>query len=341
MGTENSKIEGESSRRLELIHGPFFVEYLVHPDGKQFIMLLGEWHSKYTEKCRDRKSVDVSDFIQNVVSKNPNYFFDMFLEFPYKEIKKQFKTFKTKFLEYTPSEAAKHIGKDLIGCITREENSCKYKNLRFHLVDIRLLPSVRGFRYLKEILDEEDMNDPTKIQELKDTIEMVQITRDKDDTPRMVKLMNKEISRIHPEFRRYLPNAMAHFENSIKDVATLPEKMDKIVEELSNYRLDRKGTPQKSIKYYNNLAGTVSANDIVLVNIFDTYTIGRILHKFKNSGSAPDRCKNCIVYAGGLHTENMSKFFQSIGYKVAFRSVLKNLYQCAEVDVNIKKYLVS
>lgn len=333
-----------SVEKTKFIYGPLKSHYLLHPDKKQFIILFGEWHGEYKEKCGDKRSEEVSDFIDGLIKRYSTHFFDVLLEFNLK-YKCDIDNYSKYYCRGASSDGFHNMVAKFKECADGIAE-CKNKNMRFHLADPRIF--MRWYQILDEIknfLDEADFSKEEEFLEeldiLLDPVQKEDYWRDKKKVSELMKLIIKQITLIHPSYNRNLPQVMKLWEEVLDNESKLEKEIGHTIKEFRNFSFSHNKSKEKSIKYYKKIINKLTKYRTRFVNTMDIYVITKMMHEFKEKiKSHPNSVKNAIVYTGWVHTDNIRNFYLDLGYKEVFSGEIEGSEQCAEVEEDILKWLV-
>lgn len=271
-----------------IIMGPYAIEKLVSSNGGRTVYIFYDYH--LTPKCPNN-AVRVTEFFDQLLKEDRNFVIDVMLEMSLRY------TISTKDSR-PPLEDIRTLLKD---CYSIDKSRCPYPNTRVHWVDVRF----DGI--LKEYID---------------TLGIVQESM--KTPPAVFKGLGIDIVDLNQKFFRVFRDIDAKFSvdrvlrdsKIIKQINNIADKslQIRVLEEITNrirwmhdkfsQLLARRNQTYFDMKIVRAL--------LEFTGFFmDAYTVGRML---RDLGGSP--MKNVIVYAGGAHSDNISKLLQKFDYRL-------------------------
>jgi len=279
------------------IEGPTtFDEYII-PVLSKHIYLFGDNHSN-NKICKnsDIKPIPFEQFLENIFIKNPDKIMDFYIEHPF--ISKKIYTYEFVGANSDNDWYITRIQKYFKLCLTVDKSKCKYKNVRFHYVDIR---------NINELI--------TKIHLLYIDISNFNANSDKQEwINKLLPLIKKDIITVY--------NMLSNI-----DIEELFRET-KIQKQF--YNITNKNYKDWFIKYYTLQFDMVKKNLLKNMKtmmsydgiknkflttwllelpgvLMDAYTIGRIFRSFEDGSP-----KNIIIYVGEWHIDNIKNMLNQI-----------------------------
>jgi hypothetical protein len=331
---------------IEYIQGPISLT-----EWKGFgkhIYVFGDVH-KYKKGCNQlQKNIRIDEYISQVINYNRDKLIDIYLEIPYiqkNEIRKYSSLIDEGYL-------FNQTNKRFLDCLEVKKNNCKYKNTRFHYIDIRfaklrfyinmqfLYNNVESlaikFDEICEKIEDETLTKKKLNKSIDEIFNILYRLYKKDlffDYNEAVNLakINKQIKNIKDDnVRLLLDKKLNKLRIEFNEVQNIIDFINKTFFDFNNEKFLLKLKEDENIHF--ELQNKFSEFNGFLLNfeihLMDLYLLGRIFRSFKG-GSDP---KFIIIYTGGTHSDNYNKFFGEIGMKSISHSYSED--QC----VNISKF---
>ncbi len=283
-------------KRLYL-KGPVSLTEMYDERTGKHIYLFGDEHIKKST-CKSTNSsaiIDLHTLIDQLVNKNKDKQFDIFLEYSYSKNDKKG--------NYTDSYM-KDLFNYFENCLKIDKNACKYKNARLHYSDIRYESvymktlGLIGAHFLYTSKDEIDI--------FKSLVE--------DQVSILKKYSDKDIS---------LKNAIKHSKAS-KELSLVS---DKLFQTIIKQHIDKYSASISLTNMYTNMEKNNKILLFIAALTTDVYLMSRM---FKDSLNT----KNIIVYMGYFHIENYIDILKDMGFKTIHRrtSEYDGNMQCIDIS---------
>jgi phosphate uptake regulator len=319
---------------LVYVHGPRYASLLKSPKGDQVILLIGEWHDPYEEKC-PKESISIGEYLTRVV-KESKVQFDFLLELFYYELNIE------ELKEEPLSSRAIEELRSIFGlCFyPKLRAKCPFRNVRARLADVRKRETFRWIgNTIGEVVNDlaswmisEDVEMGKEIQEkyekltgylgaLADPKELLFYIEEETFVP-----IEKEIKRIHPRFAALRDRIEKDYQANLTHLKTKTTRYFAKYAELFHRSIqgfiekrNRAGPAEASRrerdraklqKIYDVLIKAYMEGLTPIDNLMDYHTLARFFHDFEG-----DYPKNVIFYGGEFHTQMYETFLLDQGYK--------------------------
>jgi hypothetical protein len=292
MNTENKKIR--------YISGPISLYELYDEKNGKHMYLFGDYHLE-AEECRNDKtdSMQIANFLKNLFISNPNKHFDLFVEEVF--IDKEYG--KRDFMPDTKSHLGKVVS-EFNTCFEVDKSACKYKNVRFHYVDIRSIDELNFINILAKCIDNPQSSvELFKSYPINNINELILLLSNSTETKNYKKIL-KQIENISDpaikEIANYYLDEISRHQISVEEITNIIEIL--------------KGNKKINIESFKNILNRIleSGN-----NMMNAYLLARMYRNFRqmpNQYSEPP--KNIIVYAGNTHIKSILMDLKEIGIKI-------------------------
>lgn len=343
-------IEGATSLTL--------MESKHHKDLGKTIYLFGNLHNRDSLCKRDQKRViNIADFIESVIVKNPDKIIDIFLESGTMEDLKNFGY-------HEPSYANGFLFGDTCDkfkdCLHADKSKCKYKNTRIHYADVRMklikdinpwsdykalyvfaralllfysdlvlnqgnLPRTKLIELSQRLTDLTDRIEKHKIEDLNfnKLIEIAKINKQFDNI-KSQELKAKLLSLIDTNITS---------QKGIKDTAKEAIIKSGVLLSVFDTLLNQNNI--NSILYTlkpilpNIISKTLFAFEhSTYMSIMDSYLLGRL---FRSYSKGPDS-KYVIIFVGEEHAKIYRSILPNLGFKVVNETINNPVSNCVDIS---------
>jgi hypothetical protein len=331
------RIQRNFLQKGKFVYGPNYLSILISPE--QTLILFGEEHLPYGEKCSSMKGeemdLSIEDYLGYLLDDNPKDFFDFYMEENYWQF----------FIEgltegkVTNSEASGRLFNTFKDCLilSRRDKYCPYPNLQTHFADLRFRSGIAElnanttyFIITYPQLEGKTIDDP-QVKRIVDIYSFNSILTDaqaelkefEGGTNKYLELflpiIQAEIDTIAPPFAKEMKKLQERLDKLRiyftteypNEAAKFIEKMRPVIQSIAEggkINLKELGMAKLPFSGFSNRA----------VELMDLYALARMMHRFnmakrkENGGLLP---KNVIFYGGVGHTRGYRNFFVGTGYQ--------------------------
>lgn len=329
-----------------LISGP--ISFYLFYDKKldHFIYLFGDEHENLHSLCKpDYQSTNIWDLFENLINKNKDVLFNIFIEmyhekinpenmlfnYPnidviYKLVEKFIKkpnnsdnNFMVHYVDYRVTSL--HSFKQYGNIDERYKISLKFFNmveeLDYNLYNIILNKNNQHVKKVKKIIEFFIENDLTTIKKYIDYLKKcIKFSK-----------INKQLDNIKES---YIIDAIYQYENDfLKKTELMFKNFD--LQKIYNTIIEKE-INFKTFKEYNNIINLWEFNFICQNIIMDLYTLGRIMRFYKENDKFKGS-KYSIIYAGHAHILSYKDFFQKkLNFKLLYSFKKHKTKRCIYID---------
>lgn len=286
-----------------VLQGPTAISEWFSQKFKKHIYVLSDTHDrKYGCKAKNGTFINVDELLKMTIKDNPDKLMDFYFEAVYRN------KYDTKVYDYKDSFMSDAF-KAFENCFEVSKTNCKYKNVRFHYVDIRGSTDILlNIDNLQSQIRYIYINSDLKYLDTVKTLAQYLL----DELPELkmlflhVKIMkqinNIRDSFIYEELYRFLLDEGLPIYSMLKLI--LSELLQLDVKSLSAIELEHFVVKcEKAIINFTSY-------------LMDCYTLARMFRSFKH-GEDP---KYIIIYVGGNHARLYERFSNFIGMRLVAKN---------------------
>jgi len=271
-----------------VLAGPYALEKLVSQSNNRIIYIFYDYHGK--PSCTP-KSTSIVAFVDSLLKEPRNYIIDFMVEASIKDV-------STQSEEKSHLYGLRFLLKD---CYSKDRSKCLYNNTRVHWTDVRLDESLINYFQIGGLIEESRKYPPSYYNDLGINI---------------LDLNQKLLGMLRTQNSRFDLDLTLKESKIIKQINNIANETDRaaLLMEIKNktrWSFDKlvQLTERPNQVYVDT---KISEAILKFTALFtDAYMISRMLRNFGNYAA-----NNIILYAGGAHSENISRILKDLGYIV-------------------------
>jgi hypothetical protein len=332
------------NNNIKYLLGPTSIVKMTKLGSSKIIYLFGDFHEKFS-KCPigipEINKLTFDDLLISELKSNPDSIVDLFIEATY--INKLYP--KSKY-NYTSSYMIDIIDK-FKNCLELDKDTCAFKNVRMHYVDVRSFGSmdVRVLQLLYIIVTSL-LKGESEIAYISWENLTKELMENKTNPTEIIKNM-KDMSNIYSSTKitKQIENIINHYNDVGEDLQNILNYNNefyiankfKLLDLIDKLNL---GNLQKEIdnNYLNDMWKILNQ---LTVRLMDVYLLARMFRTFntKDTINVPSKYssppENIIIYAGQYHIDFYIYFLKNHGFQLdveSYSKVKETNYQCVSLE---------
>jgi hypothetical protein len=285
---------------IKRVWGPCVARLLIHPEDKQTVLLFGEFHQPYEEKCDALpQAQEISAYIKDLAKGMNKRLLDLFLEESYQiRVAKE-----TKPIEGTSGGFASILN-TFRECLELEKRYDCPLNVRLHYIDIRWTSQELLIDRL-DTLHTGYMEGKKDLASILPTFKILLPRLSLEDDQRFfqeqVDLINRELKEYNRFFGTRIFEELKKLVEDIKyDATPFRNLLDRAKEFIERPESPSPQLDQAIFDYTKARAFPL-----------DLFTLARMFHRYTK---APHEAKSIVFYGGARHSSNIRAFLLKCGY---------------------------
>lgn len=299
----------------------------------------GDWHVRdghclpaVFKNVSKKNTLPIDEYIDYVLLNNPDKMIDVFIEESWKSKEQKGVTL------FTQDSYIKDVINEFADCLTVSKQNCKYKNARFHYVDVRRYQEFKSFADLYWALH--DMvfltDSGTQIEAVKRARSKFPISINPQYTlPKYIMKQFKIDKQLDAIQDVTLKDKLIGFLNYYFDKSVIStDDLDALIQVFQDPNIETKGLSRRQ---FDQLPKIWKRYKRFFYLIQDSYLISRIFRSFtpKKKGEYSAAPKFIILYTGEAHKTFYDRLFKKLGMKEIESeesNIVDKNFQCLDIS---------